>query len=166
MGENGDVAMPEPDQMARRRVAAGVAIGAHRVEAGRLGAAVEQHGRRQARAVRAAPERGHRIVARRHDDEAVDAARDQRLDAPALDRRRPRSVETMQEIVAVAFGERLDAVHEAGEKDVGDVGDDHADEAGGPAAQARSRRGRADSRALRSLREPCGGSPRRPGDCR
>ena len=49
MGENGDVAMSEADEVARGGVAAGVAIGAHGVESGASGPAVDQHGRRQAR---------------------------------------------------------------------------------------------------------------------
>ena len=96
--------------------------------------AVDQHRRRQARAVRAALERGHRIVGRRDDDEPVDAAGDERLDAAALFRGVLAGGDD-EEIIAVAFGERFDPVHEAGEEDIGDVGDDHADEASGPAAK-------------------------------
>ena len=54
MGEDGDVAMPEPDEMSRGDVAARLAIGPHGVESGRVRAAVEQHGRGQPRA-RASP---------------------------------------------------------------------------------------------------------------
>ena len=47
MGEDGDIAMSEIDQVTRRGVAAGFAIGAHGIETGGFGAAVEQHRRRQ-----------------------------------------------------------------------------------------------------------------------
>ena len=129
---------------------------------GEFRAAIEEHGRRKTRP--AGGERGHRGVARRHGDEAVDAPADQRLD-PALFDRRVLAGGDEQEIVAVALGERLDAVDEAGEKDVGDVGDDHADEAGRGAAQRA--RGAVDpvaessiaSRTRRRLASPTGRLP-------
>ena len=138
MGENGDVAVTEADETADRGVAAGVAIGAHGVEPGRLGPAVDEHRRRQAGPVGFTLERRHRLVARGHDDQAVDAARDQRLDAAALLRRILARGDD-EKIIAVAFGERFDPMHEAGEKHVGDVGNHHADEAGRLAAQRAGR---------------------------
>src|ERR1700690_2633180 len=57
MGENGNVAVPEVDEMAGRSVAASDAIGAHGVESGRLGPPVDQHRWREAGAVPAAHER-------------------------------------------------------------------------------------------------------------
>ena len=109
MGEDGDVAMSKLDQVTRRGVAAGFAIGAHGVESGGFGAAVEQHRRRQSGPIRAALERGHGIIARRDDNETIDPARDQGLDAPPLNRCiLVRGDE--QKIVAVTLCERLDAV--------------------------------------------------------
>ena len=80
--------MAEADQVARRGVAPRFAVGAHGVESGRLGAAVEQHGRRQAGAVR-------RRLSRRHADSSLDGTTMspsirraiERLDAPPLYRR-------------------------------------------------------------------------------
>ena len=74
----------------------------------------------------------------RHGDQAVDTPAEQRLDPARLDRRVLAGGDE-QEIVAVALGERLDAVDEAGEEDVGYVRDDHADETGGGAAEAARR---------------------------
>ena len=127
MGEERDVAMAEADEVAHGLVGARLAIGAHRVEARRFRAPVHEDGGGQRRA---RPGEGrHRGVARRHRDEAVDAPPEQGADAPVLDRG-VLAGRHQQEIVAVALGDRLDAVDEAGEEHVGDVGDDHADEAG------------------------------------
>src|SRR5271154_7566437 len=110
MSENGDVAVSEADEAADRGVAAGVAIGAHGVESGRLGPAVDEHCRRQAGPVGFTLERRHRLAARGDEDQAVDAARGQRLDAAAL--LRPILARGDDEkIIAVAFGERLDPMH-------------------------------------------------------
>ena len=133
MGEHGDVAMPETDQMPHGFIAA--ACRSRRAPCRSLASSSPRSrrtvgGRRAPRAAK----RRHRGVARRHGDEAVDAPADQRLDPP-LFYGRVLAGRGEQEIVAVALGERLDAVDEAGEKDVGDVGDDHADEAGRGAAQ-------------------------------
>src|SRR3984957_10914860 len=138
MGKNGNVAVSEVDEVARRRIAASDAIGAHRVESRRVRPAVDQHRWGHAGTVSAALERRHRIIGRRDDDQPVDAASDERLDTAALVRgvlaRRDD-----EEIVAVAFRKRLDSVHEAGEEDIGDVGDDHPDEASRPAAKGAGR---------------------------
>jgi hypothetical protein len=107
MGENGDVAVSEVDEAAPRRIAAGEAVGAHSVEARRLGSPVDQHRRGQAQAVPAALERCHRFVVRRCDDEPVDAAAYQRLDTAALVRR-VLAGGNYEEIIAVAFGEPFD----------------------------------------------------------
>src|ERR1700728_1398137 len=53
MGENGNVAVSEVDEVAGRSVAASDAIGAHGVESGRLGPPVDQHRWRAAGAVAA-----------------------------------------------------------------------------------------------------------------
>src|SRR4029077_3813401 len=60
MGENGNVAVSEVDEVARRRIAASDAIGAHRVESRRVRPPVDQHRWREAGTVPAALERGHR----------------------------------------------------------------------------------------------------------
>src|SRR5579863_1185007 len=117
MSENRDVPVSEVDENVRRRIAGRLAIGVHGVESGRPGAAVDQDRRGQERAIRARLERGHRIVGDRYDDEPVDAASDQRLDAASL-LRRILARGNDEKIVAVALGERLDPMHEAGEKDI------------------------------------------------
>jgi len=66
MGENGDVAVTEADEMTGRGVAARAAIRAHGVESRRPGSAVDQRRRRQADGVGFAPER--RRQARRGGD--------------------------------------------------------------------------------------------------
>src|SRR3984957_3187333 len=134
MGENGNVAVSEGDEVARRPMAAGEAIGAHRVESGRLGPPVDQHRWREAGTVPAAFERRHRLVAYGNHDQPVDAAGDERFDAAPLVRSVLAGGDD-EKIIAVAFSEGFDPVHEAGEEDIGDVGDDHADETGGPAAK-------------------------------
>ncbi len=110
------------NKAARRRMAAGEAVGPHRVESWRFDRAVDQDRRGQARAVRSPFERGHRFVVCRNDDEPVDAAADQRLDAAALVRR-VLTRGANETIITVAVGEPFDSMHEAGEEDVGDVGD-------------------------------------------
>src|ERR1700689_1848837 len=68
MGEHGNVAVPEVDEVAGRSVAASDAIGAYGVESGRRGSPVDQHRWGQAGTVPAAAERRHRIIGRRDND--------------------------------------------------------------------------------------------------
>ena len=132
MSENGDIAVPQADQMDHGFIGASLAIGPHSIETRRVGAPVEQHGRRQPDLT--LPDGDQRGVVRGYGDQAVDPPRDERLDAAPLDRR-VLAGRDKQKIIAVALGEQFDAMHEAGEKDVGDVGNDHADETGRASAQ-------------------------------
>ena len=143
---------PRPIEMARRRIAAGLAIGGHRVEAMRAAAAVEQHRRRQPRRALGGGQRDHRFVVRRHDYEAVDAARDQRFDAPALDggvfARRDQ-----QQIVGVRLGQLLDAATRLAKNTLVMSGTTMPTRREDLERRAR-RRGRAGSRAPQSPRRP------------
>ena len=165
MGEHGEVAVSEIDEMSRRRISGRLAIGANGVESGRPGPAVDQDRRGQARAGRATLEIGHRIVGDRHDDEPVDAAVDQRLDPPALLRRILARGDD-EKIVAVALGQRFDAMHETRRKTHWRCRGRPCRGDGWRRREGRSPRGPADSQAPRSPRAPWRGSPLRPDDCR
>src|SRR5271157_6579789 len=75
MSENGDIAVPQADQMDHGFIGASLAIGPHSVETRRVGAPVEQHGRRQPDLT--LPDGDQRGVVRGYSDQAVNPPRDE-----------------------------------------------------------------------------------------